>query len=345
MPGGIRVTLRRRGDASSVQLACSRPVHAVRVLRSLPATQALDWLPRLFGVCARAHQAAAGAAMGLAPATAADALRAENLREHLLRVHLDWPGLLGLAPDAALLPRLLRACERVRDDPDALQQLLRLHTFGVGARQWLDIGDTAALLAWARNRGDASPAAAMVRHVAGAPRLLDHDAVAWLGQPDLAALRDVLDSPRGDAFVARPEWHGAPRQTGVAGDHADTPLLRDLHARGHALLARFAARLRALAQAALGAAPALRRGDGIAQVETSRGSLLHRVGTDADGRIAQWRVVAPTEWNFHPRGIAAALLRAIPADVDTPRREHLARLVVHAVDPCVAFELDVDREA
>ena len=50
-------------------------------------------------------------------------------------------------------------------------------------------------------------------------------------------------------------------------------------------------------------------------------------------------MLAPTEWNFHPRGIAASLLEAIPAGLADAQREHLARLVVHAVDPCVAFDL------
>ena len=46
------------------------------------------------------------------------------------------------------------------------------------------------------------------------------------------------------------------------------------------------------------------RAKAIAAVETARGPLLHFARV-RDGRIEDYHVLAPTEWNFHPRGLLA----------------------------------------
>ncbi|MEZ5703328.1 MAG: hypothetical protein R3E42_17330 [Burkholderiaceae bacterium] len=44
-------------------------------------------------------------------------------------------------------------------------------------------------------------------------------------------------------------------------------------------------------------------GVGLAWVEMARGLLVHQVTLDAGGdSVGRCRVVAPTEWNFHPLG-------------------------------------------
>ncbi len=42
-------------------------------------------------------------------------------------------------------------------------------------------------------------------------------------------------------------------------------------------------------------------GSGIGLAETARGLLLHRVQVER-GLVTDYRIVAPTEWNFHPGG-------------------------------------------
>jgi len=77
-------------------------------------------------------------------------------------------------------------------------------------------------------------------------------------------------------------------------------------------------------------------GLGVAWVEMARGLLVHVVGLTADlRRVVVCRVLAPTEWNFHPSGgLARALsnLRGGAAVADA------CRLAV-AYDPCVEFEV------
>ena len=50
-------------------------------------------------------------------------------------------------------------------------------------------------------------------------------------------------------------------------------------------------------------------GQGFAAVDSARGRLYHSLHLDAAGRIADYRIVAPTEWNFHPDGPFARALR------------------------------------
>lgn len=77
-------------------------------------------------------------------------------------------------------------------------------------------------------------------------------------------------------------------------------------------------------------------GEALAYVEMARGLLLHRVCVDG-GHIADYRVLAPTEWNFHPHGVLAqALQHADAAD---------AQLLAAAFDPCVPVRLQAREPA
>jgi len=86
-------------------------------------------------------------------------------------------------------------------------------------------------------------------------------------------------------------------------------------------------------------AEATGKGIGIAQVQAARGLLIHRVAIHR-GRISDYRILAPTEWNFHPRGVVFQGLAALPiSDADTLARQ--AGLFVTAVDPCVDYHVTI----
>jgi Ni,Fe-hydrogenase I large subunit len=80
-------------------------------------------------------------------------------------------------------------------------------------------------------------------------------------------------------------------------------------------------------------------GEGIAAVQTARGVLLHRVRFDS-GRVADYQIVAPTEWNFHPEG---AFVRGIAgmAARDAAEAERRTVLAAQTLDPCVALRIEV----
>lgn len=116
---------------------------------------------------------------------------------------------------------------------------------------------------------------------------------------------------------------------------APPPAVADAGQAGRGLEARTGAGM------AVGAAAGVGAGAGIGTAEASRGLLLHRVCI-SDGRIEQYQILAPTEWNFHPRGVVAEGLAAIARDgVVGPELERQARIYITAVDPCVDYELSV----
>jgi hypothetical protein len=108
-------------------------------------------------------------------------------------------------------------------------------------------------------------------------------------------------------------------------------------------LAMATAELNSPALPALGAIT-LAPGQALAWCEMSRGLLLHAVQLEAGtalrdaARVADYRVLAPTEWNFHPQGTLAQALRAGQLDAAQ------ARLATLALDPCVGFDLIDERE-
>jgi Ni,Fe-hydrogenase I large subunit len=183
--------------------------------------------------------------------------------------------------------------------------------------------------------------------------LLDAGLASW-GQCKSALLPPLegawfLDATEAPDFERAPLFHGEPAETGALARHAHTPILQHLLAKhGNGLLTRWVARLvdmQFLAHQARVAAKKLRSAAavqtshrrqtrGAAVVETSRGALAHVVGVDGN-RVTSWRVVAPTEWNFHPDGPMARGLVGAPAQ-DLHKR---ISLLAAGLDPCVAFEV------
>ncbi|HET8748949.1 MAG TPA: nickel-dependent hydrogenase large subunit, partial [Ramlibacter sp.] len=134
-------------------------------------------------------------------------------------------------------------------------------------------------------------------------------------------------------FAQRPHWHGAARETG--------PWARQRHPPDRlpaTAWERLAARWRELVElSCAGENPLLQQGalrfaagEAVAWCEMARGLLLHWVRLDACGRVRDYRVLAPTEWNFHPEGaLARALERLDPSDTTS------SALLGAAFDACV----------
>lgn len=251
-----------------------------------------------------------------------------------------WQGTMPVAPDADGLDGLR----------EALTACLETDVFGSGGggwqtpaafEQWLERGETVVARALrCFNSMDRSAAASH-------PRL--SAAVVGDGLRDLA--QRLLAEPE---FAAAPQWREGHPETGALARRWDSPLIAALRATGRdPRLLRQAARLEELAAAAtlLGSVPApeqvnawlgggpLESGTGYAWVETARGLLLHAVSI-ADGRIAAYRILAPTEWNFHPHGPLIRELTGWPA-TDAGELERQVRLAVLALDPCVGFKVSI----
>ncbi|NNH28764.1 hydrogenase assembly protein HupF [Rhizobium sp. SEMIA 4085] len=82
---------------------------------------------------------------------------------------------------------------------------------------------------------------------------------------------------------------------------------------------------------------------GYGAVECARGRLYHQVEIGMDGHLSAYRILAPTEWNFHPAGPFVQTLLSSRIGVGESAARSVSRLAM-SFDPCVAFEIGI-REA
>ena len=358
--GALRVGLRVDGGrVARVRVASSRPDIARDLLSGRSRAEAVAMVPRLYSICARSQAAAAELACAAAAgelvdanqlAQARESVSAETLRETAWRTLLEWPKALGEQPGEAAVAAARGALTAPIGGSGGA---IAAAAFGTSAQEWLALQTLAELERWANPGRTAT--ARFVRHAldsdaaAGADPGHAMTAVPLLPTPAASSALDEL-ARAADAdpeFARRPVWHGAPAETGALARLQSDPLLQALGQRCTSrVAARFVARLRELAlllagrgHAALGAVT-LADGSGLAWVENARGLLMHRLRL-VQGRTAHYRIVAPTEWNFHPAGALAAALRDTPAhDLDALRRR--TRLLVDSLDPCVECRVEFE---
>jgi hypothetical protein len=326
------------------------------LLRGLPAAQVPPACAAVFTLCAHAHRrsaaAAVAAAQGLRVANDAPLLSYETARDHLRAIALDWPARAQLAPRPGWLHDApLRIGGPALTDPAAAQQALRslgdwLATQVLHAEplEWLArCRNPEALLSWCQRHSSLQPAHCLalwhpLAQLASLPceplRVLDVQDT----QVQQARLRQLATALATDpSFAQAPTWRGAARENGpwTRQRHADADL-------PSSAWLRLAARWRELVELAAHAdapllqagALALAPGEAIAWCEMARGLLLHWVRLAADGTVADYRVLAPTEWNFHPQGALARALEAL-----APGERASAEALAAAFDPCVPFSL------
>lgn len=396
----------RGGRVCGVAGQTLRP-EAARLLRGKTPAEAQALVPLLFSLCGKAQQAVCGAACAAAsgrvlqPSPAQRrALIAEAGQEHLWRLLLDWPRLLGVPPAEAAFARGYRGLAAwTRGAPgapsaptEAASKAVPADAVGHGGGG--SVGDLGAFAGFLQDTllGGAAPDFLAGRRPADdglagqllaalpsspplgemRPRLLPRRTAAdWAQDPALAAA----------GFAMMPRWAGRPAETGALARQQDRPAVAVALADGQLLRARLLARLCDVAELAAGldvgagggalatdraaafrvdrgAAPVAWAGDargidavwldaassqpgcGLACTDTARGLLIHQVRLEA-GRIADYLVVAPSEWNFHPAGLWRQELEGLP--VATPgAAEARARLLALALDPCVPLHLEVN---
>ncbi|MDP1648113.1 MAG: nickel-dependent hydrogenase large subunit [Rubrivivax sp.] len=377
--GEITVTLHWNGSrVRHVGLGSTRPLAAARVLLGRSPGDAAALVPRLYALCGQAQGAACAAALRAAGADESSVPRVsgwvvalEALQETLWRLLIDAPRSLSLpsqvaavGPARAAVAQAIAALKAHPERPQpaladaaaVLGNIAHHHVYGCDPGAWLATPDAATFDTW-RDTTNTLPARALALLAATAPGLGRSDTALMPGLDDSAWWSAVVPALQQDPLFAQaPTWGGRPVETGALSRCRERPLVAALIARdGHSAATRFAARL-VEGAALLGVLPAasseavgwvrawpLGAGLGLAAVQTARGLLLHQARL-ADGRITDYRIVAPTEWNFHPQG---ALFSGIVGTESPDEATLLARtgLAVHALDPCVGFRVEVVRDA
>jgi hypothetical protein len=301
----------------------------------------------------------------------------EALEQSLWRILLDWPRCVGGRADEDALKafrkrlsgmqrgvfadsqwnrlggaRVTRNTEALAAAAESLTREADEHLFG-GARSDEVLRSSGDFDAWIR--GGSSPTAAVFDWiVANQLEGFGGVGIQLADGFDAEYISDRMARDDAWEFCSRPDHHGEARQTGALARLANTRLVRELHGKyGYGLLTQLAARLlevptllgdireriRALAPEEVPVIRATSTGCALGSVDTARGRLFHWVDV-CDGRIARYRTLAPTEWNFHPRGpLARGLAGASAKDLSITRRA--IDLFVTAIDPCVGVQLEI----
>ncbi|MBB6252115.1 hypothetical protein [Nitrospirillum iridis] len=317
-PAGITLRL-PAGDGGQAALSYVPRGDITALLAAVPVERVPSLVRSLFAVCANAQghaaELAVEAALGLEAAPEILAEREartwmEGMREHGLRISLDWARLLGEAPDLARARAFVALS--VAEDPGAL---IRDAVTGLPPEGWLAMTSTVQLARWA-----------------GAGRTVAARFIATLFElPTL--------TPAGEAAAGS-----------LAARHADHPLLARALPVGSLIachvarvidLCRAPARLAALRADGVTAVrgAAMGPGSGRAAVPCARGTLVHEVGVVA-GRVERYRILSPTDSTFAPGGPAERRFQGLcawpPAD-----RARLAEVMMLALDPCVDYAVEV----
>ncbi|NDP64193.1 hypothetical protein [Polaromonas sp.] len=351
-------------------LTSTRPDWADRLTHGKPLASVPDLLASLFNLCGHAHrlcatlaiQAARGQAVPL-DAAARRRLQTETRQEHLRRICLDWPLQLAASAEArasaqAAAHQALRACPvasglsaaALEDFSDATDWLGQ-HLLGGPASEWIGHWEREPqdwMRHWCASTPGWLPELLQNARMAAATPLPGLRALrVHASEQDLRELADQLQ--RNPSFSRQPVWHQQCAETGPwtrlnqpDPERFDTPWLC------------LGTRLAELVRLCLPDEPrrsglqwlqagsvCTGKNEGLAWVEMARGLLIHVIQIDGHGteaHVQACRVLAPTEWNFHPEGTVAQVLEALPSDI-TPAVEQRIRALMTAFDPCVRFDL------
>ena len=352
--GALVIRMAWRGGRVTELSGVSRRPDAAALLRGKPVDQALALVPLVFSLCGRAQQAVGAGACAVAEGRAAEwpagvqrACLVEAGQEHLWRLLLDWPqafSVPALAADFARWHRRLADHARGREGlasadglADDLSGFLRDAVFGIAVESVLDGAAPAEGSLVALLLDEAARRAPGMPGMSTPPRVLPRQpAAVWAGVLQAADRR----------FASQPVWQGRPAETGALARHGGNPAVCAALANGQWLLARLLARCCDLAElparlrhdAVWLDAAAPTPGVGVAATDTARGLLLHRV-TVADGVVADYQVIAPTEWNFHPDGAWRHEIEGLSAD-SAAAAVNRVRQLVGVLDPCVPLRLE-----
>jgi hypothetical protein len=352
------LTIRLRFDGAHVRevaIDSTRPHVADRLLAGRPVDEAVALVPRLFSICGRAQgiaarlavEAARGADGDASDADRARAIEAEIAQEYLWRALIDWPQAVDREPHAGALAAVRGALANGgAASTRAVRDVVETQILGGDADEWFASHVPAFEMWIARSPTAAAQLLAAVQRDGPRHGASDTPLLPPLDAAHVAQLVAALDADA--CFERSPRFGGRPAETGAIARMQSAPLVAALAvAYGRSILVRLVARLTELARLASGRAsplPLLGRvtygpGRGLGWVETARGLLVHTVELDGP-RVKRYRIVAPTEWNFHPRGaFAAGLAGAYAAgEAELRRRAHW---LAQALDPCVAYRVEI----
>ena len=349
----------------AVEIESTRPTNIARLFVGRLVDDIPGLAERLFSFCGRSHRLAAARAAAAAFDRPIDPARrtadAIGLAAERIAETLRGTVLADAMPNAPIDPRVTML---LREALSAARTLM-MHGLNEGKHSPSHAPALVARLSEAmRGLGvmSGSPNLAPDPHTP-VGRLLEEAEreTAFLARtPDMlteADDGDVVDALRtyGDSFAAAPVLPGRVAETGAYARHwqgtaaAATALAARLHARLLDMTESLDLLQAAVTTGVAPEADPVRSEEtgpyeGFAALESPRGRLYHWLRASAGRQVADYAILAPTEWNFHPHGpLREALIGAETGTGEDALRR--IRRLVGVFDPCVSFDVRVQEAA
>ncbi len=307
----------------------------------------------------------------------------ESLREQSLRLLMDWPSYINVEPEQHALSHVATGVNHLmqRLQPDYLLSYLpHLSNPASPSHQdsqhWKGFSKKLAQLlfasstdSWLDSLHHSVEDWASQQQTQSARFIHCINQQPWkhTGSSQITALPDWGEGDdkelvsrlqtENEAFTRQPDWKGNCHEVSWFQRQQTHAVVSPLvNANGNGIHTRMIARLvdvaelmqkleRFFIQGAL-LQPITTKVAGLAHTDSARGCLTHYVELE-NQTINKLVILAPTEWNFHPRGVAQQSLERLTAsDTDMTAKMDLlkqqAELMIHAIDPCVGYTLNID---
>lgn len=369
LAGKLHVYVEWHDDViTRVDLRSSRPHKIARLLQGKTLPQALTMVPMIFSLCGVAQQVAAlraaESALGLQiKPEVAEARQilvwAETARELGLRLAQNW-----LQEKTLVCAELLQWFTQLKADLRwalALDPQLDANGFDrdTAARR-LDqllkplVGSETELSQLLFGAASTTPVGSQIKQL---QKSLGDVELALGAVPlssntssDLRWITEKLTDEAAFEFCAQPDAEGTCFETSIWTRNCEAKLVQQgQHAGLNELTLRFLALvdelqvLPGLIREGGEAGLASHIEPGLGCVEAARGMLIHRIELEgnsmSDYRVTDYKIVAPTEWNFHPQGTLVQMLDG--ARVSRERLHALVEKLILLVDPCVDWEIEI----
>ncbi len=362
------------------QITSRRPLQAANLFKGKSISQTVTTLPLLFNICSKAQTVTALRAIESAMQSPASKqtessrealIILENLREQTLRVVMDWPPYIKEQADNRLLSHVASGINQLMQslDPGKILSINGITSKTLKQSQWESFRHTLSQAifgsdadTWLNNmfKNGQHPQDQIAnwasRQHTQAARFID-----WLNQKEwkhagkssIAHIPNINDndllillSHDEQTFTSKPSWNNDCYELSW---FSRKHLHDDGKKTDNGIYTRMVARLKEIADLITQLdrfyihEAVLKSGKisvtGMAHSEAARGRLTHYVEVEGN-TINKLVILAPTEWNFHPNGVAVDSLNHLHAESIKELRQQ-AELLIHAIDPCVGYQLQI----
>lgn len=327
----------------------TRPILAHHALYQLLSRQPLSQVPQtlsaIFTLCGNAHATVSqlamdtlSQAMATSTPTLTDAqkqqLRLSTLHEHIQQIYLTWMDKNDAHTQQAWMNYLQQRTVKIEAN---LQTWFSKHILGQDLTEWWHAWRTDGIIAlnhWAQTNPSACARTARAHlHLTQ----WAHGGNAFI--PNVNNLHTIHQHWQAETeFALQPHINGTPLESGAwSRTHLAHRMMGNAWTR---MMARLVDAVELLmdtdANYLTTGCTHIAEHTALAWTEMARGVLIHIVELNpAKTAVAQYSVIAPTEWNLHPQG---RLAKTLSEEVDD-NMAHIKALV-SAFDPCVAVKIE-----